>query len=296
MRIILNEIPTKENVEFDRIYFFDDIKLVIDKFTFVEGNRSITKLTKTGKEKPDAIVKDLVKQILEGEYKGKYIAPIRIDINTLEIEDGQHRYMAFLEAWGKGSKEKMKVIFEEFPETAKQKLKVISDIQNQKAWTIKDFAHLNMTLQDENTLKFNDFAINHPLCMNKYKNNINNRYTCAFLFGTDKTNKIVKNELIVTDEILEDGHKLYEEVNKFVNIMKCEISTWFEAFVKAWYEIRHRECYNAMIYEIGFTTVITEFEKIISENGISLFTKKEDWIKLFDNVISSKKILKEVNA
>lgn len=287
MRIILNEIPTMETVEYDRIYYFDNPEIVFDKFTFAEGNRDFKKVTKTGKESYDAIIKDVTKQILEGEFGSTYIAPIRVDIKTLEVEDGQHRYIAFLNAWAKGSNAKMKVIFENFPVDPKKKLKVISDIQNQKAWTIKDFAHLNMTLNDENTLKFNNFAITHTMCMNKNKNSINNRYTCAFLFGTDKTNKIIKNELIVTDEILEEAHKLYEEVEKLAQIVNKEQSTWFEGFVKAWYDVRHTECFNTMIYEVGFNTILEEFTKHINENGSNLYTKKIDWLKLFDNIINT---------
>lgn len=98
---MVNVVPTKENVDYDRIYYFTKDP----GFGRFPGDRDLDK----------GHVIDIQKGIETGKHKEKFIAPIRVDINTLNLEDGKHRYNAFLKAWKNGTKAEMRVMFENMP-------------------------------------------------------------------------------------------------------------------------------------------------------------------------------------
>ena len=58
------------------------------------------------------------------------------------IADGQHRVSAFLKAWEAGSKEPMRVIFEDYPLDANERMSVIARMNGtNKNWGVSDHQH-----------------------------------------------------------------------------------------------------------------------------------------------------------
>lgn len=243
---VVDVVPTKETVDYDRIYYFTKDP----HFGRFRADRALKK----------GHVREIKKQIEEGKYKSKYIAPVRVDINTLKTTDGKHRYEAFKLAWEFGSTEPMRVMFEDLPEDEREALDVMVAVNaNQETWKTLDYEDRLKKEENKAMINIVGFALTHPLCCKTKKNGEQkpySRYTYAFLFGRNITKDVKKGQVCLTKEQINFAEKIYKEVKALVEALRYEMNNWFESFVQAWYDIRLNDRANsALIDELGIDVI-----------------------------------------
>lgn len=273
--VMVNVIPTKENVDYSRIYYFN----VDPNFSFFKANRDLIKKH----------IRDIEKSINDGDYKSTYIAPIRVDINSSKIVDGQHRYEAFKKAWSNGSKEMMKVIFEDLPEDEKMKLDVVVDI-NSSTTNWSNLAYQKRLREEGNKhiLNIEEFGKTHALCQKVNKKGevtgFYPRYVYAIVMGRNITSEVKDGSVKVTDKDIEFGEQMHSELDMIVDALGYEINSWFESFAYAWYNIRKNDKANSnLIDELGMKTICENIKDYFE--GWQLVTRKTDWENRFRSAI-----------
>lgn len=273
--VMVNEIPTKKNVDYLRIYCFTSDP----NFNFFKANRDLKK----------GHIKEINKAIEEGEYKSKYIAPIRVDINSLKVLDGQHRYEAFKQAWKNGSTESMKVIFEDLPEDEREKLDVVVDINSTTSnWSINAYQKRLKEEGNKYILNVEEFGKTHTLCQKKNKKGdiigYNPRYVYAIVMGRNITNEVKDGSIKVTDKDIEFGKQMHHELDMIIKALNYELNTWFESFAYAWHNIRKNDRANsALVDEIGIGTICENIKDYFK--GWQLVTRKTEWENRFRTAI-----------
>ena len=273
--VMVDVVPTIENVDYNRIYCFRNDP----KFGFFKANRDFSKKH----------IKDIDKAIENGTYKAKYIAPIRVDINTLNVIDGQHRYEAFKKAWKSGSDEIMKVIFEDLPEDEKEKLNVIIDINSSTSnWSIDAYQKKLIEEGNKHILNIEEFGKTHALCQKvNRKGEVTGyfpRYVYAIVMGRNLSNDVKNGTIRVTDSDIEFGEQMYYELDRLVNALGYEINSWFESFAFAWHNIRKNDKANsALIDELGIDVICQNIKSYFE--GWQVVTRKTDWENRFRTAI-----------
>lgn len=268
---MVNVVPTKENVDYHHIYSFNRNP----NFGFFKANRDLK--TKH--------VREIRLAIEDGKYKAKYIAPIRVDIGTLKVVDGQHRNKAFIEAWERGSKEYMNVIFEDLPEDEKEKLDVVKDINSTTDnWGIEAYQHRLKEEGNQHMLNIESFGKSHPLCqkLNKKGEVVGYypRYVYAILFGKNITKDIKEGAISISKEQQEFAEKIYKELEMLIDALGYDINSWFESFAHAWYNIRLNDKANSsLVDEIGIDVICKHIFKFFS--GWHPVTRKTEWENRF---------------
>ena len=275
----MNIIPSKEDVDYCKIYMYNNIDAV-SKFNTFDGNRNLSK----------SHVSEICKDIQGGDknpYKAKFFSPIRIDINTMCVADGQHRLEAFKMAWNNGSNEPMKVVFEDYP--SERIMDIISKINSSsKNWTVTDYIHKMEQEQEPSMVNITDFGMTHRLCqkLNKKGEVVDYypRYASAILFGKNFTKDIKNGSVHITEGQLSFGNKMHDELQMLIDALGYELNSWFESFAHAWYEIRSTDYgYNQYIDTIGLNTICANIKYFF--NGKQIVTRKSEWARRFREVI-----------
>jgi hypothetical protein len=155
------------------------------------------------------------------------ISCIEIDINTMGVVDGQHRFEAYKRAWAQGYTGTMEVRFLDVPEDIYNDIVRDKNIHS-KNWTIKDYKRAALLGGNEAMIKINEFCMSHRLLHGKVRKDgtapTKDRYAMAFLKGGNVTKEIKKNEEEVI-KVLEDFIKVRVEnvTTKKVEIDKSDI-------------------------------------------------------------------------
>lgn len=255
-------------MEIDKIYYFT--KEDCEKIRFLHGNRVVNK----------SHVKSLLKDLKKGD--GEYFPPILVDINTFCIADGQHRLAAFKLLWeDEENTTPIRVLFYDYD--SKFLERVIKMNNNQKKWTIKDYAVSNAKMGSEAILKLNEFCNSCPLLFNRKKNEPIYRYATALIFGKNLTNKIKKNELKVEEDEVNFGFELYGEcefILNTLNILQDKTGAWLESFFSAWYDIRTDNLYNQTLKDIKLPDMCDYIDYKGKVNH-----KREEWREIFKEAI-----------
>lgn len=273
--ILVNVVPTKNNVDYNMIYSFNSNP----NFGFFKANRDLNK----------PHIKKIEKAILEGKYMAKFIAPIRIDINTMKIIDGQHRYTAFKGAWDKGSTEIMRVIFEDLPADEIEKLDVVVDINSTTSnWSINAYQKRLKEEGNVHMLNIEQFGKTHALCQKKNKKGevtgFYPRYVYAIVMGRNITNNVKGGDIKVTDADVMFGEQMHTELKMLVDTLGYEVNSWFESFAYAWYNIRKNDkMYCSVIDKIGMDVILNNIKKYFE--GWHLVTRKTEWEQRFRTAI-----------
>lgn len=272
---MINVIPTKENVDYKRIYDFN----INPNLGFFKANRDLIK----------SHIRDIFKTITESKYGAKYIAPIRVDFSTMKIIDGQHRYEAFKMAWAKGSTEVMEVRFEDLPLEEKQKLDVVVEINSStSSWSCMAYQKRLREEGNEDILNIEEFGKTHKLCQKINKKGkvtgIYPRYVYAIVLGKNVTKEVKQGSLKVTNKDIEFGEQMHRELEMLVNALGYEINTWFESFAHAWYNIRKNDRANSnLIDELGMKPICENIKDYFQ--GWNLITRKTEWENRFRTAI-----------
>lgn len=268
-------MPFPKGTETGLYYFVNDPELVKDFGCVLNGvdfNRQLD----------EQHVKDIMNVILNGEYGGKYIAPIRVDEVSHVVLDGNHTLEAFRRAWANGSKEKIKIMFVDVPDDVMKLHRIVADINSGNLkWDIDDFSTAQEKLGIPYMVKLKEFAETHPLCITgKKKQKISYRTVGCFLKGGNITNNIMKETLEITGEELEFAETIYQEIDKMMDVLKYTKNNWFESFIKAWYSIRKDDIvYNKIINNTGFDTFLKHIKKLSID--WQLISRKAYWEKMF---------------
>ena len=272
-------VPTTDTVDYYRIYVYnsDDIN-PRELFTPYLKNRG-------GRE--DAIAKH-VQEIRDGILKDngmENIPPIIIDINTLQIVDGNCRFNALLsilddELLGGIN---LRVMFDNIPED-KFDERVIKYNQGQKSWSTVDFIY-NFSLRGNvNYTKFIDFCKSDDT-LHKADGTIKPRYGAAALCVS--TNDLKKSTLSITDEDIENGKETVFEAaeirKQFTTDLKANGGGWYEPYLRAWAEFRGE------ISDISFKDYLKEVNKSVKcrKREVTVpygSNKKKDWNSFFRTI------------
>lgn len=275
----VNIVPTKATVDYDRIYWYTEDPGCFNRF---EGDRCLNKKH----------VKEIQNTIENGKYGAKYIAPIRIDINTLNSADGKHRYEAFRQAWANGCKEAMRVQFEDLPEDPQEAMNVVVDINNtDKGWGIADYENKLRVSGNNTMIAVEKFAKEHSLTrkLNK-KGEVTGyyaRYAYAIIFGRNITKDVKEGKVpYVTPEQLMFANRLHYELERLVEALDYGKGNWFETFAQAWHDIRlNDKMYNKAITNIGIDIITKNILEQLG--GLHPKQKKEVWLTRFRTAIGN---------
>ena len=273
---LVNVIPTKDNVEYDRVYCYTDRNLV-NKFGTYEANKPLN----------IRHIKEIREEFDNGQYRGKYVAPITVDINNLKIVDGQHRRAAFVES--DSNEAYLQVIFEDLPTNESDAMDVVIAINSSTdKWGINAYEkHLKA---DDKKSIFNaeEFGKSHKLTqkVNRRGEVVGYfpRYVYAIVLGRNTTNEANNGNIYLSMQALKFGEKIYDELEKLVYALGYEIDNWFESFAAAWYNIRLKDGINSeVIDKLGFDTICKHISDYFK--GYPLVGRKTKWEQRFRDVI-----------
>ena len=273
---LVNVIPTKDNVEYDRVYCYTDRNLV-NKFGTYEANKPLN----------IRHIMEIRDEFDNGQYRGKYVAPITVDINNLKIVDGQHRRAAFVES--DSNEAYLQVIFEDLPTNESDAMDVVIAINSSTDnWGINAYEkHLKA---DDKKSIFNaeEFGKSHKLTqkVNRRGEVVGYfpRYVYAIVLGRNATMEANNGNIYVSKKELEFGEKMYDELEKLVDALGYEIDNWFESFAAAWYNIRlNGKNDSEVVDKLGFDTIC----KYISDyfKDYPLVGRKTKWEERFRDAI-----------
>lgn len=282
-------MPFPKGTETGLYYLVNDPELVKDFHCVVNGHNFQRELNLAHvKEIKDAILgkrkEDIAMFNKYGvKYEGEFIHAIRVDRKTGIVADGNHTLHAFREAWAEGSKAYMKVMLIDLPTDEEELLLwVIKDINNsQLPWNIFDYTLTAANTGNVSVINLVEFAKSHPLCMRGKKAlKISVRTAGCFLKGENVTNSIKGNDISVTQDDIDFGEQMYEEIDAMMNELKYTKNNWFECFIKAWYSIRKDDVvYNKIINNTGFDTFLKHIKKLSID--WQLISRKAYWEKMF---------------
>lgn len=270
----MNEVVTKANVDYLRLYEYDDLS----QFQGFGKNRQIRR------NHVNNIKKDIIKNGI------KYIPPITVDINSKIIGDGNHRAIAVTELYAEGKlKEPLLVRYIDAPTDEKEFLQLIIDLNvKSKHWNLSDFIHAG-NMEGSPISKLIDFCsdVNRPLLHKTTKKgkiiSPNYRYGMAITIGKNDTKNITNNTTVdITEEDFDNGAKYYVEATKVIEALGLSdrINTWLEAFLQAWHDVRKDPAYSEMIDKIGIDAICNS----ITPSDFTT-TKKEQWESAFKSLI-----------
>lgn len=267
---MVNVIPTKDNVDYDRVYRYNNADAV-KSFKFFNGNRD-TKFSN---------VKNIDAQIERNEYGGQFIPTIIVDINTMGVVDGQNRLEAFRKAWANGSTEELRVLFIDVPTTYIDNL--IRVLQNGKKWDNKDFFTRGKGNNVQACFDLEDWGMKHELCRDSRGCNIS--YTMAFLYGKRMDKEVKSLSLTLSKEQIDNAEKVYSEVEALIKALGYRRMAWLEPFTHAWFELREEPLYKMFINEMGMGYICGNIKSLMSE--FQTTTKKAEWKAEFEKVLDS---------
>ncbi len=271
-------IPNKKNIDYNRIYTYTlkDLPDIDKNFKTLDGNRQISK----------PHVNEIAQTIEKAKYGAKYIAPVRVDINTYNIIDGQHRVEAFRKSWTKVPDAQLKVIYEDYPygDDHTEVLSIIADINStNKNWSISNYIKKIEAQQNDAALKIKDFAETHWLTQKRNcKDKIVGyypRYAYAILFGKNMSKEIKNGNIQCDYYTINRGCKLHSELQELILKLGYSMNSWFESFAQAWYDLRNYKIYNDVIDRYGLNCTADAIK--IKMHGLQPVTSKQIWFSRF---------------
>lgn len=224
-----------------------------------------------------------------------FIACIEVDINTMGIADGQHRFEAYKKAWDSGYTGTMEVRFLDIPSEVYNDIVRDKNIHS-KNWTIKDYKRAAMLNGNPAMVKINEFCMSHDLLHGKIKKDgtapIKDRYAMAFLKGANVTNEIKNGTLKITKDDIEYAEEIYIEIVRLLEELQFKsTAAWFESFVQAWYDIRRDSRLLKRFESVGMDNYYNEVHTMDRATTTSKYEWKERFIGILQ-IVEDKKLNK----
>lgn len=269
-------VPTKENVDYAKIYEFNS-NAISPQELFVPYLKN-----RGGRE--DDLAKH-VQEIKSGILKAggmRRFPPITVDINTLQIADGNCRFNALIGILNEGLLDDitLRVIFEDISEEEFDE-RVIELNQCQKSWTTVDFIYNYMLRGYDSFDRLIKFCLSEETLQSK-KGRINPRYAGAALKLSNKD--LTNPSMSITVEDVEVGKRVVYEASeirkKFSEDSKANGGGWYEPYLRAWSEFR------ATLGNITFDDYLKEVSNTIKNRKREIkvpygSNRKADWNGFF---------------
>ena len=270
---MVNVVPTKENVDYDRIYYYDSEES-IEVFKFLGFNR----------ETNDKNIKKIARQLNDETHGSMFIPPVTVDINTMSIVDGQNRYVAFKRSFREGGTQPMKVIYQDVPKEYLDEL--IKLLQEGKKWDNKDYFRRAIANGNKACSEIELWCERHEeLCTDR--SGINRSYAMAFIYGRRVDREVKDLTLTITQKQLEFAEKIYKEVLAMFNAMKYKRANFIEGMAQSWYGIRKdkNSAINFFIDEMGMDFICKNIYEEMRNHQPN--TKKSDWDYKFGQIMQN---------
>jgi hypothetical protein len=261
-------------MELNKIYFFSDLSFG----TICEVNRSINR--------------QHVAEIFNGLERNEWykLGEIRVDEETKQIIDGNHRYLAlqmYVDKYGSFRGNKVNVIYYTRPEGTSLAAAIRIFNEGRKALTTADYFKLSSYDGNGTMAVIDDFAKKHDKFHKSSKKGIKiyYRYVLALLYGKNVQNQLIKSSIDITPEIIQQGEILYNEIDQIMNaINNPKTGTWFEEMIKAWYYCRIKdELFMHIFPKADFKAFC---KSVALEWNNTNMTCKEDFINFFNHIIT----------
>lgn len=234
----VNVIPTKETVDYNRLYKFTDLSMF--KLFPNDINRAIREST----------VNKFRKKMKNKKFHSD-CTNLLVDISTLCIMDGQNKWEAYKrEQTENGYSEPIYVRFIDGPQQVDEMQKTIQDIQEGTSWNDKD--HINVNMNKDNDLKkLKEFCLKYPKLHRETKRGKNKgkkepffRRGAAIVTG-DKSYylKAMKDGTFkASKEDWDEAPTVYKEVEGILTATRLANQTdipSFEGIINGWYAVRN---------------------------------------------------------
>lgn len=160
------------------------------------------------------------------------------------IIDGAHRREAFVNCVTQGklpSDSKLLVKVISVPVEEEQDL-IRKTNSHTKSWTMPDYVKANIAAGNDSIKKLAEWCSTRELCLNEFrkKDRIKYTYGLAFLTGKKNVGDIQNNTLKLSDEDIELGTAIYDEINELRQIIKWEIpNNRFDYWAMLWRDARN---------------------------------------------------------
>lgn len=272
---------TKENVDYKRIY--DLSKADCEELGIVLNGVRLC---------DEKHIKEIANPIINSS---PFIPCIEVDINTMGIVDGQHRFEAYKRAWASGFTGTIEVRFLDIPKESYDDVVRDKNIHS-KNWTVKDYMQAAKRKENNAMIIIDDFCDTHDLLHGKVKKDGTSpkkyRYAMAFLKGANVTNEIKNCTLKITKDEIEYAEEIYPEVERLLKELNFSPSgAWFESFVQAWYDIRRDYRLVKRFANIPMESFYSHINKMERATTTSKETWKERFIGILQ-VVEDKKLKK----
>lgn len=239
----------------------------------------------------DKHVNEIYASIMSG---ATYIPPVEININTMGIIDGQHRFMAYKKAWDNGYEGTMEARFLDIP-VDDEPMVIQEKNTHSKNWTITDFRRASSRNGNSAVIALEEFAKKHSLCHGKLKYTdrtkeeidwdktaIKERYAMAFLKGTNVSKELKENKLKISKDDIEYAESIYPEVERLMAEAQFnKTAAWFESFVQAWFDFRRDIRYVKRMNNVG----LENYYKYVNTMDRFTTTSKDEWDERFKNIL-----------
>ena len=277
-------VPTPETVEYDKIYSYDSNVVnpaeLFSCYLFNRGGREDA-IQKHVNEIADAIVKN------GGMEK---MPPIVVDINTLQIPDGNCRFNAMKKIIANKLLDHvvLRVIYEYItPEDFDKR--VIELNQGQKSWSTVDFIYNYSLRGNENYTRFIEFCESEET-LKKKDGTINPRYAGAALCKSP--NELKNSKLMLTDAEVEIGRMIIHEaeiIRDKINVAgdrKANGGGWYESFLQGWAQFRPYLIKEEIPFKLYLRGIQHQVAANKRENPVPYGSnRKFEWFSFFNNTL-----------
>lgn len=209
-----------------------------------------------------------VKEIKEVMLRGGYMPSITVNLRTLNIIDGQHRWRAWIDAVDEGCTDDLKVEFVDEP--LEKEYVLFRFLNSGLSASNKDIFKVAVDNGVTNVTKLNDFAKSHaPFTWNRRSGKAKIKLVETLIFGSPKGGYAKKHGDYdnITDEMLTYADIIATEVQKIFELAGFDGSGSKDStFSGAWWIFRQRNPYTN-----GYNNVNAE---AVDKIGLEKFTKR----------------------
>lgn len=167
------------------------------------------------------------------------IPAITVNINTMNVIDGQHRLVAFRSLAENNSIEKdvkaLKVMYVSIdPDNELSVIRTANEVM--KKWATGDYVQSHVSEGVADYVKLFDWCKKHPLLLDS-KGLPRCSYLSSIVFGSSSTGLLRSGFIKVPDEKLDEADKVYEEIEWFINYLNLPIG--IDALASTWHKFRN---------------------------------------------------------
>lgn len=279
----INEFPTAENVDYNRLYLYNDLT----KFGLFEFNRQIDE-TRVKKYKKLYLAND----------KAMLNSVIDVDLNTMCILNGQHRTEGAKQAQEEGWNGYLIVRYvKDVPTDVNELKEYIIRTQQGRSWNLSDFISSSISDDSNDLQKLTNFAITHKYLFkekksgkDKGKRSAKMRLAAAVCSGKPVYYKkaLKDGSFKLSKEEWEEAEITYNEICNIVAALKMDTLTdipCFEGVSIAWNEIRNDRILSRKIEELP--NGLNDVYSVIASDDFDKrhTTSAKEWVARFKYAI-----------